>query len=95
MNTQDIEVKHNVAEKRFEVQLGDKMAFIQYDTAGNKIVFLHTEVPPEFEGQGIAGKMARFALDYTIQSGHKIQAFCPFIKSYLQRHTEYKPYTIG
>lgn len=95
MNTDNIEVKHNPEETRFEVQLDDKMAVIEYDIAGNNMVFLHTEVPPEFEGQGIAGKMAKFALDYAVTKGHRIQAFCPYIKSYVQRHPEYQPHTWG
>jgi uncharacterized protein len=91
----NIEVKHNAGETRFEVQLGDKMAFIEYDIAGNNMVFTHTEVPPEFEGKGIAAKMAKVALDYALEKGHKIQAFCPYVKGYVERHPEYQPHTWG
>lgn len=95
MDTENIEVTQNVEESRFEVDLGDKIAIMEYDIAGNNMIFTHTEVPPEFEGHGIAGKMAKVALDYAVQKGHKIQAFCPFVKSYVQHHPEYQPHTWG
>jgi len=95
MDTDKIEVKHNIEATQFQVQLGDQMAFIDYDIAGNNMVFKHTEVPREFEGQGIAGKMAKVALDYALEKGHRIHAFCPYIKSYVERHPEYQPYTWG
>ncbi len=94
-NMDNIEVRHNVEETRFEVQLGDQIAILEYDIAGNNMVFTHTEVPPAFEGKGVAGKMAQVALDYAVEKGHKIQAFCPFVKSYVQRHKEYQPHTWG
>lgn len=90
-----IEVIHNVEETRFEMHLGDKLAIMEYDIAGNNMVFTHTEVPQEFEGMGIAGKMAKVGLDYAVAKGHKIQAFCPFVKGYVHRHKEYQPHTWG
>jgi uncharacterized protein len=95
MNTENLEVRHNPERSRFEVRLGDKIAVSEYMLAGNNIIFTHTEVPPEFEGQGIAGKLAKFALDYAVQAGHKIQALCPFIRLYVERHPEYQPHTWG
>lgn len=94
-DAEEFEVKHNVEAKRFEVQLGDQLALIDYDIAGNNMVFLHTEVPPAFEGQGIANKMAKVALDYAVQAGHKIQPFCPFVKRYVDKHPEYQPHSWG
>ncbi len=93
--TTTYEVIHNVEATQFEVRLGDQLAFIEYDIAGNNMVFTHTEVPPAFEGKGIANQMAKVALDYAVQAGHKIQAFCPFVKVYVDRHKEYQPYTWG
>jgi uncharacterized protein len=89
------EVKHNPEESRFEVQLGDQIAIIEYDIAGKNMVFKHTEVPPEFEGQGIASQMAKFALDYAVEAGYKIQPFCPYVKGYVDRHAEYQPHSWG
>lgn len=91
----DIEVHNNPEEKRFEVALGDKIAMVEYMIAGQNIVFTHTEVPPEFEGKGIASKMARVALEYAKTEGYKVQALCPYIAAYVQRHPEYQSITWG
>jgi len=90
-----LEVKHNPEEKRFEVVLEDKMAMVEYMMGGNNIVFTHTEVPPEFEGMGIANKMAHVALQYAKTEGYKIQALCPFIAAYVRKHPEYHSITWG
>lgn len=95
MNIDDLQVKHNPEAKRFELQVDDQIAIAEYMLAGNNMIFTHTEVPPALEGRGIANKLAKFALDYAVQAGHKIQPVCPFITSYIQRHKEYQPHTWG
>ncbi|WP_228845273.1 GNAT family N-acetyltransferase [Phototrophicus methaneseepsis] len=95
MDSEQIEVKNNPEKNRFEVILGDQIAMVQYMIAGKNIVFTHTEVPPEFEGKGIAGKMARVALDFAKDEGYRVQALCPFIAAYVRRHPEYQTITWG
>jgi uncharacterized protein len=95
MDANTIDVKHNPEAHRFEVQLGDQIAKVEYMLSGNNIIFTHTEVPPEFEGQGIANQMAKVALDYAVQAGHKIQPLCPLVKHYVDRHPEYQKYSWG
>ncbi len=90
-----LEVKHNPEEKRFKVVLEDKIAMVEYMMGGNNIVFTHTEVPSEFEGMGIANKMAHVALQYAKTEGYKIQALCPFIAAYVRKHPEYHSITWG
>src|SRR5262245_1609594 len=91
----EIEVRNNPEAKRFEVIIDDKIAMVEYMIAGQNIIFTHTEVPPEFEGHGIANRMAYVALEYAKAQGYKVQPLCPFIKAYIQRHPEYLPITFG
>ncbi len=90
-----IEVKNNTEEQCFEVILEDKIAMVVYRMDGNTIIFVHTEVPPEFEGMGIANKMAHVALEYAKAQGYRVQALCPYIAAYVQRHAEYQSITWG
>jgi predicted GNAT family acetyltransferase len=90
-----IEVKYNPDASRFEVQLGDgKFAQIAYQMEGDVMLFVHTEVPKEFGGRGIADKMAYAALEYAKANGLQVMALCPFVKAYIGRHPEYQPITI-
>jgi uncharacterized protein len=90
-----IEVKNNVEENRFEVVIDDKIAMVEYMLAGRNIIFTHTEVPPEFEGHGIANRMAYVALEHAKAEGYKVQPLCPFITAYIRKHPEYLPITFG
>ena len=80
---------------RFEIRRDDKViglaAYAVVPASGSdpeRIVFYHTEVRPEFEGEGLAGRLAAFALDTTIGAGRTIVALCPYIRAYLRRHPE-------
>lgn len=95
INPDALEVVNNEQAKRYEVRVEEKTAFAQYSIAGKNIVFTHTEVPEEFEGQGIASKIARFALDDAVERGLKIQPLCPFMNKYVREHPEYHPHAWG
>ena len=95
MDSNQLEVKHNSEAKRFEVQLGEQIAMVEYYIAGNNIVFTHTEVPRDYEGRGIASRMVKVALDYAVEAGYKIQPLCPVVKLYVERHPEYQPHSWG
>jgi predicted GNAT family acetyltransferase len=90
-----VEVVHNPTQKRFEVQLGDQLAMVKYILGSTEIIFTHTEVPEAFEGHGIAGKLAKTAVEYAKTHGMRIRAMCPYIAEYIKRHPEYQPITVG
>ncbi|NJR12873.1 N-acetyltransferase [bacterium] len=92
LNLDDLPVINNEEEKRFELHLGRQVAFVEYMIAGNNIIFTHTEVPPEFEGQGVGNKLAKYVLDDAVAHGYKIQPLCPFIGAYVRRHPDYQPH---
>ncbi|MGB7339414.1 MAG: GNAT family N-acetyltransferase [Phototrophicaceae bacterium] len=91
----DLTVVRNEEKNRFEIDLGDGLAMVEYMIAGQNIVFTHTEVPVGHEGKGIASKMAYQALEYAKAEGLKVQALCPFVKKYVSEHPEYHDMTWG
>lgn len=58
------------------------------DGHGPERVFFHTVVDDAYAGQGLAGKLAAFALGDTLAGGHKIVAVCPYIKAYTAKHPD-------
>lgn len=58
---------------------------------GVERIFFHTVVDEEYGGQGLAGKLAAFALDDTVSAGIKIVPVCPYIKAFVTKHKEYEP----
>lgn len=91
MSTDNI-VRDNKQDGRFEMALGEgKTAFIQYAEAGEGVVeLMHTEVPEEFEGQGIGGKLVKGAFEILQEENLKMMPTCRFVAVYLQRHPEYQ-----
>lgn len=93
INTDDLEIKQNAEKKRFEVQVGEHIAFLEYMPAGKNIIYPHTEVPSELEGHGIGNKLAHHAMEYAKANGLKVQALCPFVAAYVRKHPEYQDIT--
>lgn len=91
IDAQDLEVKNNVDANQFEIQLGDETAIITYYLKGDHIyVMLHTEVPPNYEGRGIANHLIHDSLEIVRAEGGKVVPICPSVKKYIQRHVEYQ-----
>ncbi len=77
-------------QERYETHADDALAgILQYHRRPELIALVHTEVLPAFEGQGIGGTLARFALEDARASGAAVLPFCPFVSAYIQRHPEY------
>lgn len=83
-----IEVIHNEADGRFEVRLGDDVAYTEYRRLKTGILFPHTEVPPAFEGKGVGGAIVKAALAWARSTGEKVIPVCPFVSAYIVRHPE-------
>ncbi len=87
---EEINVIHNMAADRFEVDLDGKLALIDYLLVGDHIAFLHTEVPEEYSGQGIAGRMAKTALEYAKDKHLRVSSLCSYMDVYIARHPAYQ-----
>lgn len=80
----------NQAMNRFELRLDDDdVAAVYYQVEGNRLIVIHTEVPFQFSGQGIASKLARSVFEETRRRGMKMVVRCPFFSAYLSKHPEY------
>lgn len=77
---------------RFELALGEgQTAFVAYAEAGEGVLALtHTEVPADFEGQGVGGRLVKGAFELVRERNLKIVPVCPFVSVYLRRHPEYQ-----
>ena len=76
---------------RYEAHLGDRLAgFVDYRLVRTRRLLIHTEVPPELGGRGIAAALARFVLEDARASRIPVTVKCPYITAYLARHPEYE-----
>ena len=85
----DVQVSHNQGLRRFEARVDGKLAKLDYEMDGpDRIVFTHTNVPPELEGRGVGSALARAAVEHARAEGFEMVPKCPFVKSWLERHPE-------
>lgn len=86
----NIEVRKNEELSRYEAIIDGQVAgFAQYRLTGGAVSFPHTEVASQYEGQGVGGRIAQFALDDVRAIGEKAVPLCPFISGYIHKHPEY------
>jgi uncharacterized protein len=82
--------EHAEKKRRYEMRIGrDRVGFTQYHDDGKHRTFMHTEIDPDYQGQGLSSELIRFALADTKASGMRISAFCPTVAAYLVRHHEF------
>ena len=83
----DITVTRDDEDSRYEIRSGDVLAgFAAFDLRPGSIRFLHTEIDPAFQGQGLAGQLASAALTDAVGRGEAIVPLCPYIAKYLETH---------
>ena len=86
-----VQIFDNPAEQRYEAQVDGAVAGrAYYELTPGRIVFLHTEVDPAYEGRGIGSMLAKDALDDARSKGLRVVARCPFIARYIREHPEYQ-----
>ena len=90
LNLNDVTVTHNEEAQRFELFVGGLRALITYRRFPDRIVFVHAEVPPPLEGQGLAAKLARVALDFARVNHLRVVSLCPYVSSFIHKHPEYQ-----
>ena len=84
------EVVNNPAHQRYELAVDGHIAATYYKITDRVITFIHTEVPPELGGRGIASTLIRGALDQVRADGLKVIAQCPFVKAFIEKHADYQ-----
>lgn len=90
-----IDIVDNAGQSRFEARLGDDIAVLEYRLYGDTITLRHTEVPPAFRAHGVAGKLARAALDSARARNLKVVPVCPYVSVFIRRHPEYQSLVVA
>jgi predicted GNAT family acetyltransferase len=86
----NLKIENNEGARRWEAHLDQHVAVAEYRRRGETIFFIHTEVPHEMEGHGVASKLVKTALDDARTHHLAVVPFCPFVAGYIQRHPDYK-----
>ena len=86
----DIPLINNTDKGRFEMAVEGHLSIVEYKQVDDKIYVLHTEVPKELEGKGVASALTEQVFTYIEQSRMKLVPYCPYTVAYLKRHPDWK-----
>lgn len=89
-STEALKVVNDVAKQQFVVTLTSD-AVIGYESEGKKIVFIHTGVPPMFQGKGVGRVLAKYAFDYAHQNNLVVTCHCNFLAKYYEENRQDYP----
>ena len=84
-------VTDNPGAERYELDVdGERAGFVTYRQSPGVIAFLHAEVDPARERQGLGSLLVRRALDDARARGLSVRPVCPFVAWYIETHEDYQ-----
>ena len=89
LDIETLPVRNNEEDGQFEIEIDGQVALLAYFRRGDSIIYPHTLVPEELEGHGLAGRLARHALEYAREHHLTVVPRCPYVRAYLREHPEY------
>ena len=81
-------ITDNVDESRFEVSVDGQTAILTYKLRRDRLILVHTGVPDELGGRGIAGALIEAAVTRAEADGLTVVPVCPFAASWLREHPD-------
>jgi predicted GNAT family acetyltransferase len=88
MTEPTLAILHNPASMRFEAIVDGMLCRTDYRMHGDTMMLVHTEVPQQLEGRGIASAMVKEAFRYAADNGLDVLPVCSYVRTWVQRHPE-------
>lgn len=79
---------NNQNHKRFELQIGQAVAFANYRIQAGILYINYVEAPEALRGTGAAGRLMQHIVDHARTQNLKITPVCGYAASWLRRHDE-------
>jgi predicted GNAT family acetyltransferase len=89
MKYEDIELINNEPIHNFELFVDGSRAFIDYKHKGDKVYLIHTEVPENLKGHGVAEAIVEKTFKYLEAHHYQLVPLCSYVQVYLKRHPEW------
>ena len=83
-----LQIHHDAAASRFEAAVDGAMAECVYRLSPGLMNIVHTEVPPQAEGRGIAAALVQAAVAHARAQGWRVRPSCSYVRSWMRRHPE-------
>jgi predicted GNAT family acetyltransferase len=85
-----MQVRDNADNHRFELLVDGAVAGLAaYRFRDDAVGITHSEVDPQFRGQGLGNELAQRTLALIRSRGEKVLPLCPFFAKYVEEHPTY------
>jgi uncharacterized protein len=84
------DIRDNTARNRFEMDVGNDVAIVNYRLSPGVLMLTHTEVPQELEGQGLGSTIVRGVLQIARARGLKVVPACGFVSAFIRKNPEFQ-----
>jgi hypothetical protein len=82
-------VVHEAAANRFSAVVEGQRCLLDYRLHGNVMTIVHTEVPSDLGGRGIAAALVQAAFEHARSAGWRVVPACSYAASFALRHPEH------
>jgi predicted GNAT family acetyltransferase len=83
------DIRHEADAQRFSTVVDGRTSVLEYRLANGVMRIVHTGVPPEVGGRGIAAELTEFAFNTARANGWKVVTACSYSIAWIERHPEY------
>ena len=86
-----ITVSERPERHRYEISVDGALAGFTLVTLDDDVAIMpHTEIDPEYKGQGLATTLIRTALDDARARGLRVVPRCPFVRAFIEGYPDYQ-----
>jgi predicted GNAT family acetyltransferase len=78
----------DVVDDAFVVDMDGARARLDFEVEDGRLLLLHTEVPEQFQGHGVGGRLVTAAVEKARAEGLTIVPWCPYARRWLKEHPE-------
>ncbi len=91
--TDNARFTNNIEENQFEYHLPNGTALGKYKTTDNVIILRQVFVPQDLRGKGVASRFMAEIVSYAQSENLKIQPFCSYARTWLEKCPEHHSLT--
>lgn len=84
----DLAIQHDRAARRFQTVVDGHRCVLDYELSGNRMSIVHTGVPPQVGGRGIAARLTENAITAARALDWKVAPLCSYARVWFERNPD-------
>lgn len=78
-------VTHDIENHKFKIENPEGLSYLEYSLTGQTFTVLHTTVPAELSGKGLAAQLADTAYNWAIKNEYEVRSECTYMTAWMKR----------